>query len=185
MKATLESLRERCRINDETGCWDWGGTCTRCRNGYINPVFTFTDEGRRRMSTTQRLAWVLAGGELKPKDVVWRTCNNDLCINPGHLKSGQRKSMHKWFGASGLLKGSLIRRVANKRNTESQTIPREVVAEIERRISAGGELLKDICEDVGVSRSVGSRIKTGKHAFSAGRQNLVRGASVFNLLGRK
>lgn len=65
-------------IPDLISCWTW------C--GYIGKGEALFTEARPSLKTAQvaKIMYGLTRGEL-PKERVWRTCRNKLCVNPSHL----------------------------------------------------------------------------------------------------
>lgn len=180
---TLEDLRDRCRIDDITGCWIWSLCCAMPR-GCPTPLTHLraglVGNDRDANIPAARAAWLLAGNKLKPGQLVWRhACKAGLCINPEHCRAGTRREMHAAIADSGRNKGSPIRAVINAKNRLPMMIPAETVRRAEAMFAVG-DLQKTVREALGMSQLTAASIRKGLHPHSAGRQRLLRGASVFS-----
>ncbi len=181
---TLDDLRGRCRIDDETGCWLWAGALSRSTNRNVTPTSRVylprPDGSGGDLTTGQRAGWLLSGRSLKDGQVVWReVCWRHLCINPDHCRAGTRRQMHEALAASDRLKGDPRRALANAKNVERQLLPAAVVARAEAMF-ADGALQREVCAELGISQGPAARIRRGTHPNCAARQKLLRGASVFS-----
>lgn len=185
---TLDDIKGRCVIDDETGCWLWRGAFSRSTTHHVGPttrVWLPVDlprvVGAGRVTTAGKAAWVLAGNPLRDGDVVWRhVCHRVDCINPAHSKAGTRQAMHKEIAASDRLKGDPRRAAVNAINRASRLTPPDVVRQAEAMFGAK-MLQKDVCAKLGIQQMTARLIRTGQHPHSTNRQRVVRGASVFNL----
>lgn len=65
-----------------SGCFIWSG----CEDGHGYGVTTF--DGKR--IGTHRLAWILAGNDLRDGDCILHKCDQPLCCNVDHLFVGDR-----------------------------------------------------------------------------------------------
>lgn len=80
----LEDLRQRCRIDAETGCWLVRGARHKGSVGIWLPQLG------KSVSLTYAMAWLLTG-KPAPKGHLWvATCGNTACGNPAHRKLGTR-----------------------------------------------------------------------------------------------
>lgn len=184
---TLADIRSRCVISAETGCWLWSMATITPRGG-VTPVVHLASGalGQAVHSSNMpaaRAAWLLAGNAIPPGHVVWRhLCAGGLCINPAHCRAGTRTQMHAGVAATGRNRGRPERAVVNAINRLAMTTAVEVVREVEAMFAAG-TLQKEIRERFGLAQKTAASIRLGQHTHSAGRQRLVRGASVFALGG--
>jgi hypothetical protein len=184
---TIDDIRQRCRVDDLTGCWSWsmaisdGKDHLSSRTPRVSLPAGVMSGGTRTMSVG-RVSWLMAGRKLRQGHVVWRTCCNDTCVAPAHLMSGTKGQEGAWMSANGHRRGDPLRAAINRRtNAATQAVPADVVRQIERRLSAG-ELQKHVSADMGIHKATISKIARGKHMHQRGG-GLVRGASVFALMG--
>lgn len=185
---TLADIKGRCVIDSETGCWLWRGAMSRSNVRKLTPtarVWIPADGAHSavagKATTAGKAAWLLAGKPLPDGHVVWRhVCTSGDCINPAHAKAGTRQDMHRAIVASNRLKGDPMRAAVNARNRMRMVKPESVVRQAEAALNEG-EMSKDICARLGISHSTLQLIKHGRHPHSAGRQVVVRCASVFNM----
>ena len=181
----LEDIRERCRIDAITGCWSWAmavsdGSRSVSRTPRVSLPKGVISATHRTVSVP-RVAWLMAGHTLREGLVVWRTCCNDLCCNPAHLKAGTKRQEGAWMAANGHRKGDPRRVAVALRNVAGQAVPMETVRAIEERLRSG-ELQRAVAEAVGIHEATVSKIARGLHYHQRNR-GLVRGASVFALAG--
>jgi hypothetical protein len=81
-------LREKIRVDAETGCWMWIGAHNSSGYGVTNPA------GVRRYCVAHRLVYVILvdpGFQLFPGsewsgEVLDHRCGVKLCVNPDHLE---------------------------------------------------------------------------------------------------
>ena len=165
---TLEDLRGRCKIDDITGCWNWGMGC----DGNGRPSVWMPDL-HRRTSLGVAICWIKTG-KLPAPGVVWHlTCRNMLCANPAHRKVGTRSTQ---MLAAKVTRTPLTRaRISANRRGGSKLKPEQF-----EDIRSGGKLLREICEQHGISMSYASLIRSGKD-----RQPVsAPGSSIFSMARR-
>lgn len=181
----LEDLRQRCRVDDLTGCWHWA-LAVATQGGCIVPMVHVSTGalGNDRKSNTMpaaRAAWLLSGRRLPAGHVVWRqVCTADRCINPAHCLAGTRSEMHAAVAATGRNRGKPERAVVNAKSRLHMVKPAKVVRQAEQ-LFAAGRMQKEVRAQLGLSQKTASAIRRGLHPHSSGRQRVVRGASVFSL----
>lgn len=182
---TLSDLRDRCRIDSETGCWLWTMAVCTARGGVIPmahiPAGVFKPVPNGGTIPAPRLAWLMSGRALQPGQVVWRqVCSSGLCIRPEHCRAGTKAEMHAAVAATGRNRGKPQRAAINALARMSMVKPIEVVRQAEA-LFAEGKLQKEVREALSLSQRTASAIRQGLHPNSAAGQRVVRGASVFTL----
>ncbi len=101
---SVETLKLRCKVDEITGCWTWTGAAP---GGWPNVHFVHPISRERVTAKGRRAALILARGEDLPKrHVAWQRacCDNPLCVNPEHSRSGSKKEWGRWLTASGKVK---------------------------------------------------------------------------------
>ncbi len=180
----LETLRQRCVIDAETGCWVWKAAMSRSRSRKIapSPRVWLPDanvKGAGVLMTAGRAAWLLAGRAIAPGQVVWRSvCNRPDCINPAHGVAVTRAEMHRGLAKAGVNRGQPHRAAVNLRNAMRMATPPERVREIEA-FFATGALCKDVRARFGVSAETAASIRDGRHVHSSNRRAVIPLASIF------
>ena len=76
---SLEDLRQRCRIDSETGCWLWAGalSANTPRAWFFHP-----EKARFQCMPAARAAWLLARGPIGGRVVYHALCSETICVNP-------------------------------------------------------------------------------------------------------
>lgn len=179
---TLQDIKDRCVIDDVTGCWLWalnvqtvrGKGTPRCGA----PPGLIVGQEKRTTYTTARLALILFGRVLSSDQVVWRKCLNDRCCNPSHLKAGTRIEEGEWRRKHGYLRGDPLRKIANRKSVYVQAIPPDVVRKIEAMLSDNIPR-ETIIQDSGACHATICKIAKGRHLHQ--RQRAI-GYSVFSSL---
>lgn len=181
----LDDIRDRCRVDELSGCWVWsmavsdgGKPCSSLTPRVSLPAGVLSHAPRT--VSVARAAWLMSGRSLRTGQVVWRTCCNELCVSPKHLKAGTKREEGAWMAANGHRKGDARRAAINLANVaNTQAIPAETVRRIEGLL-ADGVLQWRIRELTGVHEATISKIANGRHMH---QRRVVRGASVFSLAG--
>lgn len=181
----LEDLRQRCWVDDVTGCWLWRQAVATSRGCTVPMVHlsagVIPGVDRNATVPAPRAAWLLSGRKLEPGHVVWRhVCEAGLCINPAHCRAGTRPEALAAVAATGRNRGKPERAVRNTLSRMHMVKPAEVVHQAEAMFAAG-RLQKDVRAELGLSQKTAAAIRQGLHPHSAARRNVLRGASVFTL----
>lgn len=137
------------KVKKTDGCWDWAGA--KKTSGYGNVYWN------GKYDTAHRVSYLIHHGEIPEGFFVCHRCDNPSCVNPAHLFVGSprdniRDMMRKGRGGLVTKPGS---QHLNARLTEA-----DVAKIIERR--KGGEKIKEIAADFGVTASNISYICSGK-----------------------
>ncbi len=161
---TIDDLRARCWVDEQTGCWHW----RLSTNGEGLPSL-WLPALRARVSLGTAIC-VLITGAKPARGVFWHcTCQTRACANPEHRTAGTRSSQMRSLG---MTRDPLQRaRIALGKQAKS----RITAEQFARILSATGPQI-EIAAAEGISRSHVSRIRRGE------RRNLasVEGMSVFN-----
>lgn len=127
---TVEDMRQRCRMNEVTGCWHWGMAC----DGATPMVHYVGKDGVRRKQRGRRAALHLQRGvDLAPGQVAFAVdeCRSLDCVNPSHCRSGSRDDHGEWLARSGLAKNLPAKIAANRAiHAKRRKLQPEMVTEI-------------------------------------------------------
>lgn len=161
---TISDIKDRCTVDDITGCWHWRGA----RNGQHAPSLWFPPM-RACTGLPTVIAYILTG-KAPPKGVVWHcTCETRFCANPAHRKAGNRSTQ---MLARKLRKTPLERaRIARSKRANSKLTDDTV-----REIRESDDILRVIAERYGCSADHVWKIKHG----TIRRPLAAPGASVFS-----
>lgn len=127
-------------------CWEWRGG--RNTGGYGSIGL-----GKKTL-TTHRVAWVLMNGELPPRSghhgvCVCHTCDNRICVNPGHLFLGSHRD--------NMVDASKKQRFPKRLGSLS---PRaKLTDDAVREIRSDRRLLREIASEHGISETTVSGIR--------------------------
>ena len=128
---SVDRLRERCVVDDETGCWHWKfGTS----HGRPRLVVSHPAVGEHIRMGGARAAWVLANGRDVPEGQIVRLrCRSRDCCNPEHTKATTRAEWGKHIAKVGAgkcdpLRRARITRVAQARSKLNPELVREIRA---------------------------------------------------------
>lgn len=117
---TIEDVRQRCVIDDHTGCW-------HCRqaNGRVQPRGVrqvIWVHGRGRVSLPRGI-WELHRNRRMPRGWrAFRTCDSYDCANPEHIKGGNGEAFGKVLKAKGEFKADPKRRDNARKAAESRRV---------------------------------------------------------------
>lgn len=156
---SVEDIRLRCRICEETGCWEWRGSCQRRKDGTPDPRVWMADA--RTCKTLPNAVWTLQGKRIPPGWRVWRRCLNPLCGNPEHLMSGTTAAWGVWVSRKGYLQGRIERSIINRANILATGRSR-ITMEIAQAIRHSPKTGRELAAELGVDEKIISRIRTGK-----------------------
>jgi hypothetical protein len=160
---SLQDIKDRCRINQETGCWEWGLSMVNKETPYLSlPAAVIQGCEKDRTMSAPRAVWLFMNGSVSAKTYVWRKCSSPLCCNPEHLAAGTRAQWGQWVAKVGKLRGDPVRTATNRRILAKQATSPDVVQRIEQLL-ADGMTGPNISAAVGVGLDVISRVRRGAH----------------------
>ena len=162
---TIADLRDRCRINEETGCWHYG-RASRTNKG--PPCVRLSALGHEMVSLGVAIGFLRTGAR-PAKGVNWRViCGTSQCANPEHRKPGTRSD--QMLQAAYRPSALTLARIASTKRAASPLTQADIAA-----IRSSDETLAVLSERHGVSLSHICRIRLGQ----AWRQTAAPAASVF------
>ncbi len=150
---TIDDIKGRCRISDETGCWLWAGCMLRGTPRVWLP-------GVGPQSLGYALQWVLHGTKPSAERMLVPKCGNPACANPWHRRWGTRSEMYSLIRPK-LPADHRARIGAGKRRASPIYSP-----ELHLEIMTTDEPLKDMASRLGVHITHLYRIRRGQ-AWSA------------------
>lgn len=103
----LAGIKDRCRINDETGCWEWAGASSSNSAKRKSTIPVAWSPAHGKVMTVTRLAMEFSRDMALGKRRVWRTCGGEDCVNPAHLKFGTHAEWGAWMKKTEVMKGKV------------------------------------------------------------------------------
>lgn len=177
---TLEDIRQRCVIDEITGCWEWRGTYRGKKPTARLSLHVEHREAGRNM-TAMRAARILAGKVTAPGQNVYHAyCSNLNCVNPDHTAAGSAGKRNRAAAARGAHSDS-ARLVQLAKFRQQIMLPADLVRSVADAIHVEGLTCKQAAEKFGVRFEMAKIIRRGQHAHQ--RAKVLRGASVFNFAG--
>lgn len=162
---TLADLRGRCRVDSITACWLWVGALND--DGW--PVARFPAGVLRESACVmnpRRAGWLLAGNSLESGQMVMRCCDEPMCVNPEHAKTGTRGDVNRQAGKRGSY--STPERLAHlTRARLKQAATLDQVGAAEQAFEAGASL-EDAAKAAGLHPDTVRRIRDGSHIRQTG-----------------
>lgn len=99
---SLDALRSRCHVDEDTGCWCWRQHKTKHGLAMVNLIL----DGERQKALGRRAALLLAGKKPPSAEHVAypvETCFTPECVNQQHARWGTRSDRMRQAGARGAL----------------------------------------------------------------------------------
>ena len=162
---TIEDLKDRCWIDDETGCWHYKGGAKA--SGAPSIWIPAIDSAS---TLSQALCVLTKGRRLKDGEHFRPTCKTKYCANPEHNKSGTLSAMRmsQNIKRTPIYKAKMMDTLRKK-----SIISDEQIAEL----MVSNEASKDAAMRLGISQSYVNKLRRGsrRKPYMA-----APGASVFN-----
>lgn len=154
---TLAEVRDRCRIDELTGCWVWTGA----RSAGLPRIYAPNADGRMQGIPARRALWLMLNpGKVLPAGWrVWGTCDCVLCVNPEHARAGDAKAWGRHTSRSGKLLGDITRKVKARQSSQARSV---LTPELIAQIQASSETGEQLAARLGVARSTISRARCGQ-----------------------
>lgn len=119
---TIDNLRDRCWINDITGCWHWRGALSKGTTPSMwLPML------RQHVGLATAICALTTGASPKPGQIWHCTCETRFCANPAHRMAGTRSSQ---MLACGLVRSPLARARMSAGRRAKSMLSDEAVADI-------------------------------------------------------
>jgi len=83
----LVRFLENISVNDQTGCWDWIGSCQPSGYGQLNLQ---REDGAARPELAHRISYRVFRGPIPTninRPTIDHLCRNRKCVNPEHLET--------------------------------------------------------------------------------------------------
>ena len=112
---TLDDLKQRCSVDEITGCWVWKLSTTE---GFPNVHVPHPQTGDRMKVKGRRAALILKTGVMLPSGwfaIRKPSCESPLCCNPEHSFAGDGKAYGQSLREQGIFKNSPKRIAANRK----------------------------------------------------------------------
>lgn len=184
---TIEEVRDRCRVDEITGCWVWTGAMSggipriyapdllateRRLDAALQEAFAMKRPTARikvailqamdpimESQAGRRAVWQMAKGRgVQDGYQVFNTCLNELCVNPAHMRCGTGLEVGRFTAKVGRYKGQPARMLANRRIARKRT---SVTPEHAREFLLSPETGLEIAARLGYSRTIVSKYRAG------------------------
>lgn len=159
---TLEHIKGRCRIDEDSGCWIWVGAMN-----VSGPAIYAWHPRKKRMLTQvgRRAVYHAVHGRSIPNGWrVWGTCGEHRCLNPDHAKAGDNEAYGKWLVKEQWFQGSEARAIANRKSGAAR---RKLTDEQARMVMLSDVAGYRLADELGVHKSTISKYRRGERATVA------------------
>lgn len=136
------------KSDNKTECWNWKAATRSKKDRY--GIFRIGDKNY----IASRVSWKLSNGKFPPKGIIVRhTCDNPLCVNPNHLKTGTTKD-----NSEDMVKRD--RSLRGQKHHNSKIADTDAIQIIE--LLNKGLYPEEISKKLNIPRTIVSSVKTGK-----------------------
>lgn len=155
----LQQIKDRCRVDDLTGCWLWTGAMSEGKYPRVHAMDHTA--GAKRVQTGPRAAWQAATGKAIPPGhrVYHKHCAAPACLNPAHLACGPTADWGAHLAATDAWKGQAARIQANRATGRKRS---SVTPELALAFMASNQTGTALAIEHGIKRSVISNARNGK-----------------------
>jgi hypothetical protein len=146
---SFKDLKDRCRIDDITGCWVWA------QSVYLGLAKFWYAPARRTMSITNVMRYLMP--TQPPQGQHWyAACGNVLCCNPAHRKLGTLSTLMKTVSPTRRSPSTVAKIGKTKRARSPHYTPEKAKA-----IRESTETSRVLGERYGLSKTMICRIRLG------------------------
>lgn len=165
---TIQGLKDRCKVDQGTGCWHWAGAR---RSGSNVPCMWIPGYG---VSGLSRAFSILIDGAPREKGgSLWKArCGTEHCCNPQHQVQVTLSKAHS-MSRPKLDAAHRAKITASARASRSKYTP-----ELKARILQDPKPAKTLAAEIGIGHTLICKVRAGKAWTDA-----TRGASVFAWAG--
>jgi hypothetical protein len=153
----VRRLVPKITASDLDACWQWTGATST--TGY--PQMRFAANGRARTHFTHRLVYLAVHGSLGRSMSVCHTCDNPLCVNPGHLFLGTHGQNMRDMARKGRANGWFKTHPRRGERNRGAKLNAHQVIEI-RRLFEVGACRRDLRVRFGVGKTAIDNILAGR-----------------------
>lgn len=166
---SLDAIKDRCRIDADTGCWHWAGALSDNRWPRVWSPNLALPGHPMQAQTGRRAVWQLHTGRAIPaKHRVHGICDTPECLNPAHMRCGPSSAWGAHMARSGKYKKSTARAIANRANSRARSkLTPGLIAEIQQST----ETPLQIRARLGLSKTLISRVRRGQASAWQGAAN--------------
>lgn len=170
----VERLRDRCVVDELTGCWLWKGGRS---HGRPRVMLVHPETGKHVRMSGPKAAWVLSNGHDVPKGrIAMLTCRSADCCSPEHSKAATRVELGRHLAKTGAAKHDTLRRAQMTR--KAREVSGKLSIEIAREIRSSDLPAHEEAKRWGVGKTTITAIRRNERW----RETVVV-ASVFGLGG--
>lgn len=175
---TVEDVKQRCIVDDFTGCWHWkGGARSDPKGRRIPQLWVFDTLRKEFRCMSGPLAILELEGTRTPEmQRGWRVCLCSDCLNPAHILGGTVKEWGNWLRNHGYWKGQPARIAAGRKNARARSDVTPEIIELAKAAPTG----RAAAAALGITESHASKIRLGR----IWADGTAPGASVFTLGAR-
>jgi hypothetical protein len=165
----LATIRARCLIDEDTGCWHWTGALSDGRWPRIHAPNLSKPGNPMEVQTGRRVVWqLLTGKPIPPGHRVHGRCDDPQCLNPDHMRCGPTREWGAHLRRTGHYKNSPARVIANRASGRGRS---KLTPAIIEQILLSDETGVALEKRLGVSNSLVSKVRQGKAIAWQGQAN--------------
>ncbi len=156
----LEDIKDRCTLDEDTGCWHWKGALSNGKWPRIRAPNHCKPGSPMQAQTGRRAVWHIKTGVAIPQDHrVYGTCTDPQCLNPEHMRCGPPRDWGKHAAKTGVYKNNVKRQIASRRTGRSRALlTPALIFEIQNSTETG----REISRRTGLSAQTVSKARNGK-----------------------
>lgn len=160
--STLEDLRQRCVIDEDSGCWHLRTARGRMLPQTARHVIWVFGIGH---TTATRASWLLShpGRTLHNGRICFRTCDSYDCVAPDHIVSGTRKAWGVHMARSG--KG--VTNAKTQANQQGRRSTWKLTAELKQWLLESPQSGIEVAHALGITQGRANAVRAKTRAAMA------------------